>query len=424
MNKKRRIVRIAASIAAAIAIWLYVDTVRMPSVPMTVKGIPVEFSGESTTLAERGLMLLSGYDATIDLTLKGPRRQLYKMNKDDIRIVVDTSSVTEAGTQSLSYQVIYPDGVVKNSISVDWASAYGITVTVGELFSKEVPIRCEVTGTPKKDFYAEDPILDTQTILLRGQRDDLVNISYAKMTVDISNMDETFENADGFTLYDYNDIAVENNAIRPSVKLVQFKVPVKTTKEVPLEIVVKESAGSTLAQTSYTINPQTVKIAGEKDVLDTITGITLDTVYLQDISESQTLYYEIIAPENTELVGETESATVLFTVVGVTEKTVTLNKFLVERVKEGFTGICTTASIQVTIRGLATEIDAVTAEQIIAVVDFGNLKSAGEYTLPVKIVVNGFENISAKGNYQVNVRLDPSENNNNEGVTDDTNSNG
>ena len=86
MNKKRKAVRIAASIAAAIAIWLYVDTVRMPSVPMTVKNIPVEFSGENTTLADRGLMLLSGYDTTIDLTLKGPRRQLYKINKDDICI--------------------------------------------------------------------------------------------------------------------------------------------------------------------------------------------------------------------------------------------------------------------------------------------------------------------------------------------------
>ena len=85
-------------------------------------------------MADKGHMLLSGYDTTIDLTLKGPRRQLYKMNKDDIRIVVDTSSITEVGTQSLSYQVIFPDGVSKNAISVDWASAYRVTVTVGELF--------------------------------------------------------------------------------------------------------------------------------------------------------------------------------------------------------------------------------------------------------------------------------------------------
>ena len=406
MSKKRKVVRIAISILAAIAIWLYVDLVRQPSVPMKVKDIPVEFSGESTTLADKGLMLLSGYDTTIDLTLKGPRRQLWQIDKDDIRIVVDTSSITEVGSQSLTYQVIYPDGVSKNSITVDWASAYRVTVTVGELYSTEVPLVCEVTGTPKKDFYAEDPILDTNKILLHGQRDDLINISYAKVTVDVTGSDKSYENALAFKLYDYNNIEVVNAAIRPTMKLVQVRVPIKTTKEVPLEMIVRESAGSTRDQVSFSIDPKSVTLAGEKDVLDAIQSIALDTVYLQDISESQTMYYEILAPEKTEIVGDNHSATVTFTVTGVTEKTVTVSHFQVERVPEGFTGICTTESIQVTIRGLATEIEAVTEDNIIAVIDFSSLTAEGEYTLPVNIVVNGYKNISAKGTYQVNVKLE------------------
>ena len=406
MSKKRKVVRIAISILAAIAIWLYVDLVRQPSVPMKVKDIPVEFSGESTTLADKGLMLLSGYDTTIDLTLKGPRRQLWQIDKDDIRIVVDTSSITEVGSQSLTYQVIYPDGVSKNSITVDWASAYRVTVTVGELYSTEVPLVCEVTGTPKKDFYAEDPILDTNKILLHGQRDDLINISYAKVTVDVTGSDKSYENALAFKLYDYNNIEVDNAAIRPTVKLVQVRVPIKTTKEVPLEMIVRESAGSTRDQVSFSIDPKSVTLAGEKDVLDAIQSIALDTVYLQDISESQTMYYEILAPEKTEIVGDNHSATVTFTVTGVTEKTVTVSHFQVERVPEGFTGICTTESIKVTIRGLAAEIEAVTEDNIIAVIDFSSLTAEGEYTLPVNIVVNGYKNISAKGTYQVNVKLE------------------
>ena len=263
-----------------------------------------------------------------------------------------------------------------------------------------------MTGTPKKNFYAEDPILDMDSLLLHGQRDDLVNVSYAKLTVDINGTDKSYENAVGFTLYDYNDIAINNDAIRPAAKLVQVKVPVKTTKEVPLEIIVRESAGSTLEQTKYTISPRSVTLAGEKEVLDGISAITLDTVYLQDISQSQTMYYEIIAPENTEIVSDIKNATVTFTVTGVTEKTFTVSRFLVERVKEGFTGQCVTESIQVTLRGLAAEINAITGEEIVAVIDFSSLSSAGEYTLPVNIVVSGYENVSAKGNYQVNVRLD------------------
>lgn len=90
--------------------------------------------------------------------MKGPRRQLWQIDKDDIRIVVDTSTITEVGAQSLTYQVVYPDGVSKNSISVDWASAYRVTVTVGELYSTEVPIQCEIDRhSQRMGFYAEEP---------------------------------------------------------------------------------------------------------------------------------------------------------------------------------------------------------------------------------------------------------------------------
>ena len=264
----------------------------------------------------------------------------------------------------------------------------------------------DIKGQVADGYFTGETVLDPTSLVLRGQRDDLLNISCAKLTVDISDTDKSYENAVGFTLYDYNDIAVDNSAIRPAVKLVQVKVPVKTTKEVPLEMIVRESAGSTRDQVSFSIDPKSVTLAGEKDVLDAIQSIALDTVYLQDISESQTMYYEILAPEKTEIVGDNHSATVTFTVTGVTEKTVTVSHFQVERVPEGFTGICTTESIQVTIRGLAAEIEAVTEDNIIAVIDFSSLTAEGEYTLPVNIVVNGYKNISAKGTYQVNVKLE------------------
>ena len=404
---RSKTVQVIISILVALALWVYVDVEKAPERTKTIRDVPVEFSGENTTLADKNLMLLSGYDTTIDLTIRGPKRELVKMSRDNVRVIASTSSIDSVGVHQLDWTVSFPDGVVRTNVSVEKASLSQITVTVGELYTKEVPVECQVIGEVAEGYFTGDVVLDPEVLTLRAQRDDLLNVSCAKLTVDISDTDKSYENAVGFTLYDYNDIAVDNSAIRPAVKLVQVKVPVKTTKEVPLEIVVKESAGSTLEQTSYTISPKSVTLAGEKDVLDAINSIALDTVYLQDISQSQTLYYEIIPPENTELVGDNQSATVTFTVTGVTEKTVTVNQFIVERVREGFRGQCTTESIQVTIRGLTDEIAAITDGQVVAVVDFSKLSTAGEYTLPVNIVVNGYDHISAKGNYQVNVRLDP-----------------
>ena len=104
-NKSRKAIRIVISILVAIALWVYVDRGLSVEVTMKVKNVPVEFSGEDTTLADKNLMLLSGYDTTIDLVLKGPRSELRKLDKSKVRIVADTSSIQETGQQTLTYQV-------------------------------------------------------------------------------------------------------------------------------------------------------------------------------------------------------------------------------------------------------------------------------------------------------------------------------
>ena len=63
-NKSRKAIRIVISILVAIALWVYVDRGLSVEVTMKVKNVPVEFSGEDTTLADKNLMLLSGYDTT------------------------------------------------------------------------------------------------------------------------------------------------------------------------------------------------------------------------------------------------------------------------------------------------------------------------------------------------------------------------
>ena len=65
-DASRKALRIIGSIRVAIALWIYVDTVTSPEVTLKVKNVPVEFSGEDTTLADRGLMLLSGYASPVD----------------------------------------------------------------------------------------------------------------------------------------------------------------------------------------------------------------------------------------------------------------------------------------------------------------------------------------------------------------------
>ena len=405
-DKSRKVIRIVISILVAIALWVYVDRGLSVEVTMKVNNVPVEFSGEDTSLAEKNLMLLSGYDTTIDLVLKGPRSELFKLDKSKVRIVADTSTIQETGQQTLSYQVYFQDDIQRSKISVDHASAYSVTVTVGEMDSKTGPIRCDVVGSTAKGFTAGELALDPAELNLRGQRDDLLNIAYAKVTLDISGADRTVVQALEWELYDYNDIKIDNPAVRSKVKTVQATLPVKTSKEVDLVVNFVPAAGSTLDTMQYTVSPDKVTLVGEKDVLDTIDAIVLDTLYLQDLQPSQSLTYSVTAPEGTTLAENVGPVTVTIVVTGVTERNVTVTAFNCENVPEGFSAVPVTESLNILLRGLESEMAQITAEDLRITVDLSGITEPGVHTVPVTVQVANYANVGVKGSYQIVVDVE------------------
>ena len=403
-DASRKVLRIIGSILVAIALWIYVDTVTSPEVTLKVKNVPVEFSGEDTTLADRGLMLLSGYDTTVDLVIKGPRNELRKLDRSKIRIVANTSNIRRpAARPDLRGGV--PGQHPQRKLTVDSASIYSITVTVGELDSKEVPIQCEIVGSVADGFMAGELTLDPEVLLLRGQRDDLLNVSYAKVRLDITGADKTVVQALEFELYDHNDVKIENSAIRSSEKLIGATMPVWTVKEVPLRVNFVEDVGATMETVDYTISPATVKLVGEKARLDEIDSIVLDTLYVQDLEDSQSLTYTIPVPEDVTIADGVDTATVTVVVRGVTERTLTVSRFTFENVPEGMTATAETESLNVRLRGLTAEVNALTAENVHIVADLSGLTGAGVHTVPVTIRIEGYENIGIKGSYQMVVDL-------------------
>ncbi len=408
MEKKSKggvVIRIVLSILVAVAIWLYVDIGQATTVRTVVRNIPVEFSGENGVLADRNLMLLSGYDTTIDLWLEGPRTTLWKLDKNKIRIVANTSGITETGLQSLNYDVIYPDNVSRTNIKIEKASAYTVTVTVGELSTKEVPVYCDVTGQVADGFFTETVQLDPATLLLRGQRDDLLSVAYAKVDMPADGAEKTVVLGLAYTLYDYNDIPIENESIRTDTKLIQATLPVKTTKEIPLLMNYVEAPGSTEATMKCTIVPRYITLSGEKDVLEDIDSILLDTIYLQDLQPYQSYEYPLHAPEGTTLPEGVEKATATIVVRGVSERTLTVTEFRFTDVLEGYTATAVTEGLDIVVRGLTADVESMEPEDVIVTVSMEPIVTVGDYTVPVEVTLSGYPNVGAKGKYQLIVNL-------------------
>lgn len=399
---RNKVLQVIASILVAVAIWVYVDVEKAPERTKTIRDIPVEFSGESTTLADKNLMLLSGYDTTVDLTIKGTKRELVKINKDNVRLVASTSSIDSVGVHTLRWDVVYPDGVQSSALSVDWASKYKVTVTVGELYTKAVPVNCVVTGTVADGYFTGETVLDPTTLVLRGQRDDLLNVAYAKLTVDISDATRSVIQTESVQLYDNDDNPVDNSNIRTNASLIQAKVPVLTTKEVSLAVELSGVPGSAGQSIKTTITPSSVRLIGEADVLENIDEIVLATLYIEDLDIWQQNSYVVTAPDGTWLANSNEVATVEITMEGIEEKTVTVDTFSYTNVPSGLYAEVQD-TLDVRLWGLSEELAELKADAITATVDLSSVTETGSCRVPVTVTVSGYRDVAVKGSYEVTV---------------------
>lgn len=405
---RRKALQVVISILVAIAVWVYVDVEKAPDRTKTIRDIPVEFSGESTTLADKNLMLLSGYDTTVDLTIKGPKRELVKISKDNVRLVASTSSIDSVGVHTLRWDPIYPDGVQSSSLTVDWASKYKVTVTVGELYTKEVPVNCTVTGQVADGYFTGETVLDPTSLVLRGQRDDLLNVAYAKLTVNISGATRSVIQTESVQLYDNDDNPVDNGNIRTNASLIQAKVPVLTTKEVSLAVELSGVPGVAGQSIKTTVTPTSVRLIGEADVLENINEIVLATLYIEDLDLWQQNSYVVTAPDGTWLANSNEVATVEITMEGIEEMTVTVDTFSYTNVPSGLYPEIT-GGLDVRLWGLADELAKMDAAALTAMADLSGITETGSYRVPVTVTISGYRDVAVKGSYEVTVYITDTE---------------
>lgn len=402
---RSKVVRIVISILVAIAMWLYVDLERAPERTMTIRDIPVEFSGENTTLADKNLMLLSGYDTTIDLKIRGPKRELVKMNRDNVRVIASTSSIDSVGVHQLDWTVSFPDGVVRTNVSVEKASLSQITVTVGELYTKEVPVECQVVGEVAEGYFTGDVVLDPEVLTLRAQRDDLLNVSCAKLTVDISGATRSVVQTVDVQLYDYDGKPVENSNIRTNTSLIQAKVPVLTTREVELAVEFSGVPGAAMNSIKCDITPKTVRLNGEADVLDSIDKLVLATLHVDDLELHQQNSYVVTPPDGTWLVNGNEVATADITLEGIEEKSLTATSIEFDKLPSGLYAIAPDGGLTVRLWGLSEEIEAVTAENLRVIADMSAVTGQGTVTVPVTVTISGFNDVTVRGTYELTVTV-------------------
>ena len=406
ISNARKALYIISSILIAFVVWFYVNSAA--DVDLTINGIPVEFFNAETALANKGLMLLDGSDATVDLVLTMPRNTVYGFDSDRVRLIADLSSINSPGTQSLTYNIAYPPGVNPSQVSVKSPTVRTVSVKVGELFRKnDVEIRVKLQGRVADGYVAGRVQLLPSTLEVWGQQTDVAQISYAQVTLNIENARSTIVEQLEFALYDNEDQLINSGSIHSASDTIQVTMPVISATNIPLVVNLVEQPGVRLDSFDYSFDVPAVTLSGDANQIAALSEIVLGEINLAEIEGTQTFTYEIPIPNGlTNLSGVTET-TLTITNRDIATKGVVVTNFSYENFDaEDRVVTVVTNSLSVTLRGAQSVIDAISADDVLAVADLSGVSDAsGTYTVPAKITVTGDLDVGTVQSHQLTVRI-------------------
>lgn len=393
------------SIVAAIALWLYVKYSANPDVEIPVSGIRIEYQGESI-LNDKNLVITDIDVETLTLRFAGKRSSISKLLANPPTVTVDLSVISGAGQFQLPYSPVYPSGVSSNSVSIAGGSVDYVTVMVEKMVSKSIPVDGIYNGGTQDGYTAEPVEFSPEVITVSGPDAEVAKVSKAWVNIQRENLSKSVEEAMQFILIDADGKEVNSDLLTVSQDTITVSIPVVMQKDVTLTANLIYGAGATEENTTIKIEPTSVTLKGDSETLGELNQIVLGTIDLTKFSSTFAETYSIAIPNGTTNVTGVSEATVTVEVTGLSTKKLSASNIQVSNVTEGYAADIITQSLDITLRGNAAALDDVAEENIRIVADLSDLgETTGSFTVAAKVLVDGFGDVGAVGDYKVSVTL-------------------
>jgi len=397
------------SLLVAIALWMYVEINVNQEKTYPVQDIPIVFRNKEV-LTDRGLLISSYSPQTVTLEFDCAPSVAARLSSQTLSVEIDLASITMTGTRPLSYVIIYPSDVTRESISAVRQFVDRVSVVVDRLLDWQVQVSVDYRGgTASDDLIADAAIYDPQTIIVSGPEDVVTKIKSANVQIPRERLSSTFTDDLGFVLLDENDTELDENTlmmVTPNPDTIHVTIPIRQMKDVPLSIALMYGAGATDQNTNVICEPSYIKVAGDPDAIRDFNIITLGTVDLtrsRDVMTTEA--FPIIVPNYlTNLSGETE-ATATVEVLGLDVDYYSTSNLHVINTPPVYRAEVRSQSLDVWIRGRREDLNQISIENIRVVADLTNMR-AGTSRVLAKVHVDGIDaDVGAVGEYRITVTL-------------------
>ena len=277
------------SLLLAILMWNYViSTNTTITRSKTVPGLTGYITGLTALNANRLALLDDPTDelSNITVTVDAPQTYYSRVSAENVQVMLDLSSVRTAGTQEVPLRATTSFGRVTE------ISPESLTLTFEDQDSRLVPINSVLAGDLRSDNWYSITRLNPSYLTVSGAGSVVRSISSATVNIDVSGHNHPYTQALPFILTDTSGEEIGQEMLNLSSSSVSVSVDIYPSKELPVStdlanVVTGQPAEGYVVQ-SVTVQPETVTVAADADLLDGLTELMIEPVSVEGASQSFT----------------------------------------------------------------------------------------------------------------------------------------
>lgn len=276
------------SLLMAMLLWNYVISSNTSITrTKTISGLTGYVSNQSVLKNYAGLALLSDPAkelSDISVVVEVSQAEYAYASPDNVQVTLDLAGVRTAGPQEVALKAttsygrvvrIIPDKLTLNFESVD---------------ARTIPVNVRITGDPEKNRWYNVTRSNPSALTISGAASVVQSIASAYVYVDVTGLQSAFTTAERYVLLDSEGNEIPQSMLDRSASSISVSVEVYPTREIPIStelanVVTGQPAEGYVVQ-NVSIQPETVVVAAEEDLLKSLSELHIEPIFVEGLSQS------------------------------------------------------------------------------------------------------------------------------------------
>ena len=274
------------SLLLAILLWNYViSSDNSITRPKTLYNLTGYLSGQSTinsyglALLENPTEALTGISVTVDV----PQANYSRVSSDNVQVTLDVSNIRTAGQQQVRLRATSSYGRV-TSITPE-----SLTLTFETLDSRTVAVNPVIIGG-SDDYWYSVTRTNPSLLTVSGASSAVQSITSAQVNVDVTGMNSATTPSLPYVLLDASGEEVPQSMLNRSTSSISVGLDIYPCRDIPiskdLASVITGQPAEGYEVKSVSLQPESVVVAAERELLDNLTELVIEPVSVEGVSQS------------------------------------------------------------------------------------------------------------------------------------------